>query len=92
MRRTAIEATPVHPLLKAKLSRPNVGEYVLDRPRLIHALNENAGRPLTLILAEAGYGKTTLVASFAKSLRRPVVWYSLMPSDADCPAGCPAPA
>jgi ATP/maltotriose-dependent transcriptional regulator MalT/DNA-binding SARP family transcriptional activator len=72
-----------HPLLKAKLSRPNVGEHVLERPRLLQALHENAQRPLTLVVAEAGYGKTTLLASFARALRRPVVWYSLMPSDAD---------
>lgn len=72
-----------HPLLKAKLSRPNPGEQVLERPRLIQALHENATLPFTMVVADAGYGKTTLLASFAKSLRRPVVWYSLMPPDAD---------
>jgi ATP/maltotriose-dependent transcriptional regulator MalT/DNA-binding SARP family transcriptional activator len=56
---------------------------VLDRPRLVRALTENASRPLSLIIADAGYGKTTLLTSFAKKLARPVVWYSLMPSDAD---------
>jgi ATP/maltotriose-dependent transcriptional regulator MalT/DNA-binding SARP family transcriptional activator len=74
---------PTQPLLRAKLSRPNPGEHVLERPRLLQALHENVSRPLTLVVAEAGYGKTTLLASFARALRRPVVWYSLMPSDAD---------
>ncbi|MBI5710503.1 MAG: hypothetical protein HZC42_09400 [Candidatus Eisenbacteria bacterium] len=71
------------PLFKAKLSRPNVGAHVLERPRLLRALLEHAGRPLTLLVADAGYGKTTLLAGFARAASRPVVWYSLMPSDAD---------
>lgn len=71
------------PLLRAKLNRPNVAGDVLERPRLLRALAENAARPVTLIIADAGYGKTTLVASFARQVARPVVWYSLMLSDAD---------
>ena len=71
------------PVLRAKLSRPDVGERVLERPRLLRALAENATRPVTLVVADAGYGKTTLVAAFSRHLARPVVWYSLMPSDAD---------
>ncbi|HEY2955289.1 MAG TPA: tetratricopeptide repeat protein [Candidatus Eisenbacteria bacterium] len=63
--------------------RPNPPAQALERPRLLHALAEHAERPLTLIVADAGYGKTTLLAEFALSVRRPVVWYSLMPSDAD---------
>src|SRR5262249_55431988 len=78
--RTGPEQSPV---LRAKLSRPNIGEQGLGRSRLTQALAENATRPLTLVIADAGYGKTTLVASFVKAVRRPVVWYSLMPSDAD---------
>jgi ATP/maltotriose-dependent transcriptional regulator MalT/DNA-binding SARP family transcriptional activator len=70
-------------LLKAKLSPPNLGSEVLQRPHLIQALIEHAERPLTLLVADAGYGKTTLLASFAAALHRPVVWYSLMSSDAD---------
>lgn len=78
----------VHPaepqaLLQAKLQRPEPGAQVLDRPRLLEALAEHADRPLTVITAEAGYGKTSLAAAWTRTLRRPVVWYSLMPSDAD---------
>ncbi len=71
------------PLLRAKLSRPNLGEHVLSRPRLLAALHEHLHRPLTLLVADAGYGKTTLLAALSTTVRRPVVWYSLMPSDAD---------
>ena len=70
-------------LLRAKLSRPNLGDHILDRPRLVRALADHATRPLMLIVAEAGFGKTTLLTAFARSVSRPVVWYSLMPSDAD---------
>ena len=75
--------TTAAPVLKAKLVRPNLGPQVLDRPRLLHVLREHAERPLTLVIADAGYGKTTLITAFTRSLPRPVVWYSLMPSDAD---------
>jgi len=74
---------PPHPLLRAKLLRPNPPAQILERPRLLQALAEHAERPLTLIVADAGYGKTTLLSQFTQGLRRPVVWYSLMPSDAD---------
>ena len=79
LRRTSGE----QPLLRAKLSRPNLGAQVLERPRLIRALIDHGDRPLTLVVADAGYGKTTLLAAFARALARPVVWYSLMSSDAD---------
>ena len=71
------------PLLRAKLSRPQPGAQILERARLLRALAENAERLLTLLVADAGFGKTTLLATWVRSLPRPVVWYSLMPSDAD---------
>src|SRR2546428_8590231 len=75
--------TGPEPLLRAKLSRPQPGDQILERSRLLRALGENSARPLTLLVADAGYGKTTLLATYVHSLPRPVVWYSLMPSDAD---------
>jgi len=71
------------PLLKVKLSQPHPGTQILERARLLQALRDNAERPLTLVIADAGFGKTTLLATWTRGLRRPVVWYSLMPSDAD---------
>ncbi|MGH7731237.1 MAG: AAA family ATPase, partial [Candidatus Eiseniibacteriota bacterium] len=72
-----------HPVLRAKLSRPNLGAHVLDRPHLTRALIDHADCALTLVVADAGYGKTTLLAGYARAVARPVVWYSLMGSDAD---------
>lgn len=71
------------PVLRSKLVRPNLAANLLPRLRLEGALAQHADRPLTLVVADAGYGKTTLLASFVSRLRRPVVWYSLMLSDAD---------
>jgi ATP/maltotriose-dependent transcriptional regulator MalT/DNA-binding SARP family transcriptional activator len=70
-------------LLRAKLTRPNLGVHVLERPHLIRTLIDHGERPLTLVIADAGYGKTTLLAAYARALPRPVIWYSLMGSDAD---------
>ena len=67
-----------------KLVRPNPGADALDRPRLIQALAAHADRPLILVVAEAGYGKTQCAGDLrADALRHPCVWYSLKPSDAD---------
>ena len=74
---------PDSPILRAKLDQPNLGREVLARPRLLAALATHADRPVSLVVSEAGFGKTVLLASYVASLRRPVLWYSLMPSDAD---------
>ena len=42
-----------------------------------------AGRPLTLIAAPAGYGKTTLAAEWVAGLGRPVAWLALDEADDD---------
>src|SRR5258707_776170 len=70
-------------VLRARLDRPSPTGSVLARPRLIGALAAHADRPLSLVVAEAGYGKTVLLASHAARVRQPVVWLSLLASDAD---------
>ena len=70
-------------ILRSKLDRPNLRGELLARPRLVEALSAQPERPLSLVVAEAGFGKTVLLASYAASLQRPVVWYSLMSSDSD---------
>ena len=41
-----------------------------------------AGR-LVLIIAEAGFGKTTLLADWARTAERRTAWYRLEPDDRD---------
>src|SRR5690606_4149494 len=50
------------------------------RPRLFEALARETGRRLTLVCAPAGFGKTTILSSWAQTRAaagHPVVWLSL---------------
>ena len=68
-------------LIRTKLHRPFTGPGVVPRPRLQERLAEGLHRPLTLIVAPAGFGKTTLVAAFAAACGMPVGWLSLDNND-----------
>lgn len=65
-----------------KLTLPSM-PVVIKRPRLFRLLDHARKRPLTWIAAPAGFGKTTLVASYLKARRLPVCWYRLDEGDAD---------
>jgi LuxR family transcriptional regulator, maltose regulon positive regulatory protein len=61
---------------------------VVRRQRLIERLHELIHRRLTMVVAPAGYGKTTLLGDFAKDcaasdLPVAVCWYTAAPWDAD---------
>ena len=72
-------------LLAAKFHRPAASRHAVPRPALVARLNAGlaAGRPLSLIAAPAGYGKTTLAAQWAAQLGRPVAWLALDEAEAD---------
>src|SRR5205823_982598 len=55
----------------------------LPRPRLAERLDEATRRGLVLVCAPAGYGKTSLLASWARHCKEPVAWLSLDASDND---------
>src|SRR5919206_3236840 len=69
--------------LKTKLLPPRLGRRVLPRPRLIHRMRLFLDQPATIVCANAGCGKTTLVTDFVRSLSLPAVWYQIDPSDVD---------
>ena len=56
-----------HSLLATKLYVPPTRPELVSRPRLLERLNAGLGRKLTLISAPAGFGKTTLVASWLEA-------------------------
>src|SRR5947209_3900775 len=63
--------------LRTKLLPPRPAPEMLSRPRLLERLRANLDRPITLIAANAGSGKTTLVADFLRQQDRPYIWYQL---------------
>jgi LuxR family maltose regulon positive regulatory protein len=77
-------------LLQTKLYIPPTRPGLVSRPRLIERLNaglpgRNRGfaRKLTLVCAPAGYGKTTLVSAWLRSVDQPHAWISLDEGDND---------
>lgn len=52
------------PLITTKLHRPPVSGDHVARPRLTRRLHHGLARPLTLVCAGAGFGKTTLVSAW----------------------------
>ncbi|MBA3320569.1 MAG: hypothetical protein H0T45_03865 [Pyrinomonadaceae bacterium] len=75
-------ATPAF-FLRTKLLPPRPTPALLPRPRLMERLAANLSHPVTLVTANAGSGKTTLVADFVRSRQRRFVWYQLDHTDAD---------
>ena len=65
------------PLIRTKLNRPRLTKGLVDRPRLVERLERGRDRPLTLVVAPAGYGKTTLVSSWLANCDCPSAWLSL---------------
>jgi LuxR family transcriptional regulator, maltose regulon positive regulatory protein len=70
-------------LLATKLHLPRPRPGFLARPRLLERLTEGAARELALVCAPAGFGKTALLADWARGSQRPVAWLSLDAGDND---------
>ena len=77
-------------LLRTKLHMPRLSDDLIERPRLYERLNRGLNRKLTLVSASAGFGKTTLVVAWLRTLQSEnaeiqnrVAWLSLDESDND---------
>jgi ATP/maltotriose-dependent transcriptional regulator MalT len=70
-------------LLSTKLHAPGARPGFVSRSRLTERLDEALGRGLVLVCAPAGYGKTALLAGWARHRERPVAWLSLDAGDND---------
>ena len=74
---------PASPVLRTKLYRPPPGSGLVVRPRLLETLNQGMDLPLTVVIAPAGYGKTTLVTSWLETITYDYAWLSLDDNDAN---------
>ncbi len=68
-------------LTLTKLQRPRIGRGLVARPQLLERLN--ASQSLALVLAPAGYGKTTLLSMWLETCDIPNAWLSLDEHDDD---------
>ena len=70
-------------LLETKLYVPRLPLGLVPRPRLVGQLDGALERPLTLVCAPAGFGKTALLADWSRRRQGPVGWLSLDSGDND---------
>ena len=82
-RRDSAGADPLSLLVEAKLAVPSVRRGLVDRPRVRRALNAGRDGQLTLVVAPAGYGKTTEVRGWCADLDAALAWVSLDAGDND---------
>src|SRR5262245_27442945 len=70
-------------LLATKLSFPRIRRDLLARPHLLGRLDEAMAHELVLVSTPAGFGKTTLLAEWARTREWPAAWLSLDDDDND---------
>src|SRR5215204_4172097 len=73
-------------LLETKLYVPRWRSSLVSRPRLVERLNQGIERKLTLVSAQAGFGKSTLLSEWLAAIpagERAAGWVSLDESDND---------
>src|SRR5271169_5435569 len=70
-------------LLATKLHVPRPQPGFVPRPRLVQALGDGLARGRVLVCAPAGFGKTALLADWARGGGQPVAWLGLDDGDND---------
>ena len=75
--------TPQEPILRTKLRPPPISPDIIPRLRLIEMLEEGRHRPMSLISAPAGYGKSILASQWLETCGCPGAWISLDENEND---------
>ena len=70
-------------IITTKLFIPSPRPELVSRPRLLERLESGSATKLTLITAQAGFGKTTLLSEWISQCARLVCWLSLDEGDND---------
>ena len=76
-------AIEVAPVIRAKIQSPALRSTTLPRERLYARLSEAVRSRVTLLVADAGYGKTTLLTDFSVRSGLRTLWYRLDSTDGD---------
>jgi LuxR family transcriptional regulator, maltose regulon positive regulatory protein len=71
------------PLAEAKLAAPRERAGIVERPRILRALDAGEEASLTLLAAPPGYGKTTAVRAWCAKQHAPLAWVTLDADDND---------
>ncbi|MCP3926935.1 MAG: hypothetical protein GY714_30625 [Desulfobacterales bacterium] len=67
---------------KSKYTVPSIPD-IIERSRLFDLLGKSDGKKAVFIIGQAAQGKSTLVASYVKSDKRPTIWMHLEKEDSD---------
>lgn len=70
-------------IILSQLTPPAQKSSILDRPRVLHLLKQSIDYPLTTLVTETGYGKTTSALSLIKSTGLPFFWYTISRNERD---------
>src|SRR4051794_29724749 len=72
-----------YPIQPGKVQAPALREETLARTRLLDWLEAKIHSRVIFVIADAGYGKTTLLADFSRRSRIRTIWYRLDEDDRD---------
>jgi ATP/maltotriose-dependent transcriptional regulator MalT/DNA-binding SARP family transcriptional activator len=72
-----------YPIQSGKVQVPALRDETLARTRLLDWLDVKIHSRVIFVIADAGYGKTTLLADFARRTRLRTLWYRIDEDDRD---------
>ncbi len=70
-------------IILSQLTPPAQKRSILDRPRILELLKHSLSYPLTTLVTETGYGKTTSALSLIQAHKMPVFWYTVSRNERD---------
>jgi ATP/maltotriose-dependent transcriptional regulator MalT/DNA-binding SARP family transcriptional activator len=72
-----------YPIQPGKIQAPALRDETLARTRLLDWLDVKIHSRVVFVIADAGYGKTTLLADFSRRTRLRTIWYRIDEDDRD---------
>ncbi|HXF60438.1 MAG TPA: tetratricopeptide repeat protein [Caldilineaceae bacterium] len=69
------------PVTRTRVIQPRRRPDLLSRPRLLETLRSLLVHQLILVIAPAGYGKTSALLDFVSRIEMPTCWYALSAAD-----------